>query len=215
MTRPHLEAICVGETRPLLVGRQQTSSGIDKRPVAGPVAVGFAGADGDVQVDTQHHGGPDQALYAYAREDADHWAAVLERAVEPGAFGENLRTVGVDVTAARIGERWRIGRDVVVAVTAPRIPCSTFAAFWDVPDLIARFLDAGRPGAYLRVLEPGVVRAGDAIEVVYRPDHDISVAEVSRIHTRDRADAVRLVELDGLASRVRSWVDRTLGLSSG
>ena len=107
------------------------NTGIDKRPVDGPVRVtvpgprgtAATGIAGDVVCDLRVHGGPDQAVYAYAREDLDRWAAELGRDLPGGVFGENLTTSGLDVTGARIGERWRIGGEVLLEVSAPRIPC--------------------------------------------------------------------------------------------
>ncbi len=204
MRQARVLAICAGRAVPEPTGSGQTA--IDKRPVEGPLEVGATGLAGDEQGDAAHHGGADQALYVYAEEDADHWRDALGRELPAGSFGENLRTLGLEVTDARIGERWRLG-DVEVQVTAPRIPCRTFADFWDVPDLVARFLSAGRPGAYLRVLEPGSLEAGATAHVVDRPDHDVTVAEVLRIHTRDRGEAARLLEVDGLAVRARRWAE--------
>ncbi|MCW2567018.1 MAG: domain containing protein [Mycobacterium sp.] len=158
---------------------------IDKRPVAGRVAVRALGVDGDTQSDTKHHGGPDQAVYAYASEDAAWWAAELDRTMEPGCFGENLTTSGVDVTGAVIGERWRIGT-AEFAVRSPRIPCVTFQAFWGVPRLVKRFTAHGAPGAYLAVLTDGEVGAGDAIEVVDRPAHGLTIGDFFRGWTTER-----------------------------
>src|SRR4051794_36474600 len=159
------------DTPPPVRGRQDVKpvkTGIDKWPATGPVAVRRLGVRGDTICDTVHHGGEDQAVYAYAEEDADWWqhelAGQIRVRLRPGAFGENLTTRGVDVTGAVIGERWRIG-STILQVSAPRIPCSTFAAFWGVDRLIKRFIDAGRPGAYLRVLTEGELSAGDPITV--------------------------------------------------
>jgi MOSC domain-containing protein YiiM len=208
--RAHVEAVCVGRAAELTFAGRSERTAIDKRPIDGRIEVGPLGLDGDEQADTLHHGGSDQALYAYGRSDADHWVAALAREIPPGAFGENLRVAGLEVSSALVGERWAIGDEVVVEVTAPRIPCRTFAGFWDVPDLVARFLSAGRPGAYLRVLEPGAVGAGDRIRIVERPGHDLTVADVMRIHTRDRHEAARLLEVDAIAARVRDWAERHL-----
>ena len=160
------------------------ATGIDKRPVDGPVAVaapgpkgtGEVGLAGDRVWDVNHHGGVDQAVYAYAREDLDHWEAELGRSLTSGMFGENLTTAGVDVTGALIGERWRIGGDVVLEVSCPRIPCGTFAGWMESTGWIKRFTRAALPGAYLRVLAPGEIRAGDQVEIVHRPDHGVTVA---------------------------------------
>jgi MOSC domain-containing protein YiiM len=203
-----LVAVCSGPARTVTVGGRTEVSAIDKQPRRGRIAVTADGLAGDDQADRAHHGGVDQALYAYGQTDVDHWRGVLARDLPPGAFGENLRIEGVDVSAALVGERWAIGPDLRVEVTGPRIPCRTFAAFWDVPDLIERFLAAGRPGAYLRVLGTGTVAAGDPVVVTQRPDHDLTVAEVARIVTRDRGEAPRLLAVDGVAARIRAWAEQ-------
>lgn len=149
---------------------------IDKRPVDGPVKAGRLGLYADVQADRAHHGGPDQAVYAYAQEDADHWAAELGRPVEPGLFGENLRTRGVEVSTAVVGERWRVG-SAVLEVTQPRTPCATFARRLGEDRWVRRFTEANRTGAYLRVVTPGRLGAGDAVVVEHRPEHGVTVAD--------------------------------------
>jgi MOSC domain-containing protein YiiM len=139
--------------------------------VTEPVQVGRLGLTGDTICDTANHGGPDQAVYAYAEEDAAWWQAELADELSfplrPGSFGENLTLRGIEVSDAVIGERWRIG-GVILQVATPRIPCSTFAGFWQVRQLVKRFTQAGRPGAYLRVLTEGELRAGDPITVLDR-----------------------------------------------
>jgi MOSC domain-containing protein YiiM len=187
-----LLAVCVsgGDLLPL-PGRRPNRSGIDKKPVAGRIAVHPLGLDGDVQVNKKHHGGEGQAVYAYAQEDADWWAAELDRALPPGRFGENLRTRGLDLVDALIGERWQVGT-ALFEVTAWRTPCANFARFWDIPDLVKRFAARGATGAYLRVLETGELGAGDPLTVVSRPDHGVTVGEAFRIATTQRS---RLPEL--------------------
>ena len=181
-----LLAVCVSGSDLLpLPGRRPDRSGIDKKPVTGRVAVAELGLDGDVQVNRKYHGGEGQAVYAYAQEDADHWAAELGRDLPPGRFGENLRTAGLHLTGAVIGERWRVGT-ALFEVTAPRIPCANFARFWDVPDLVKRFTAHGATGAYLRVLETGEVGAGDEVTVVERPAHDVTTGLAFRALTTQR-----------------------------
>jgi MOSC domain-containing protein YiiM len=150
---------------------------IDKRPVTGQVSVGALGLDGDRQCDTRHHGGPDKALYAYASEDAAWWAEQLGRDIPPGLFGDNLTTVGLDITGALIGERWRIGGPggVLVEVRMPRTPCENLSFRMGDPQFHKRFVASGRVGAYLAVLEPGTIEAGDPIEIAVRPDHRLTV----------------------------------------
>jgi MOSC domain-containing protein YiiM len=187
-----VEAVCVSGSDLLpLPDKRPNRSGIDKRPVTGRVAVGELGLAGDVQVNRRHHGGEGQAVYAYAQSDADWWEAELGRALPPGRFGENLRTTGLDLRGAVLGEQWQVGT-ARLQVTAWRIPCANFARFWEVPDLVKRFAAHGATGAYLRVLETGELGAGDTVEVVARPEHGITVETAFRIVMTQRS---RLPEL--------------------
>jgi MOSC domain-containing protein YiiM len=187
-----IEAVCVSGADLLpLPDRRPNRSGIRKSPVEGPVAVRELGLDGDVQVNKKHHGGEGQAVYAYAQEDADWWVAELGRELPPGRFGENLRTSGLDLRNAVLGERWRVGT-ALFEVTAWRTPCANFARYWGVPELVKRFAAHGATGAYLRVLETGELAAGDGIEVLTRPDHGITVERAFRIVMTERS---RLPEL--------------------
>jgi MOSC domain-containing protein YiiM len=163
---------------------------IDKRPVTGSVRVRPLGLRADVQANRKYHGGVDQAVYAYADEDAAYFADLLEREVPPGLFGENLRTSGIDVTGAVTGERWRIGDTLVLEVTVPRTPCGTFARRMGIDKWVKRFADEGRPGAYFRVVKSGSVAAGDPVEVTYRPEHGVTIGEIFGDLAPDRARAV-------------------------
>lgn len=191
-------------------------TGIDKRPVDGPVAVvvpgsegtGAVGLVGDRAYDVKHHGGSDQAVYAYAREDLDAWEAEFDRPLANGVFGENLTTLGVDVNGALIGERWRVGRDVVLEVSCPRVPCATFQGWLERAGWIKRFTRAVRPGAYLRVVETGEIRATDTVEIVHRPDHDVTVAVVFRAMTLEPELLPRLRVADALPEEIKEQVRR-------
>ncbi|PCN49044.1 MOSC domain-containing protein [Curtobacterium sp. 'Ferrero'] len=163
---------------------------IDKRPVDGPVRVRPLGLRADVQADRKHHGGEDQAVYAYADEDAAYFAGALDREVPPGLFGENLRTSGVDVTGAVTGERWHVGESLVLEVTIPRIPCGTFQRRMGIAGWVRRFAEEGRPGAYLRVVRSGPVSAGDTVEVRDRPDHGVTIGELFAGLSAERARTV-------------------------
>lgn len=182
---------------------------IDKRPVHGPVDVGLLSVAGDMFCDMKNHGGPEQAVYAYADEDRAWWAAELSRQIAPGRFGENLTTRGVDVTRAVIGEQWRIGT-VRLQVTTPRIPCTTFAGFWQVPDLVKRFTAHGAPGAYLRVVEAGRLEAGDEIDIAHRPDHGLTIGDIfaARAGARDRIALIATAADVTESNRV--WAQRLL-----
>ena len=189
-----------GKEADLLIGGRPGRSAIDKRPAAGPVSVGPLGLDGDECADKQDHGGFEQALYAYAREDLDWWTEQLGRELTNGTFGENLTTAGIDVSAALIGETWRVG-SALVQVTAPRIPCVTFKSWLDEPHWVKRFADAGRPGAYLRILSEGSVQAGDDLTVLSRPDQAVTVAESMRAFYGDRELMTRLLQVAGRGSK--------------
>lgn len=186
------------------------ATGIDKQPVDGPVAVttpgpkgtGAVGLAGDRVYDVRHHGGTDQALYAYAREDLDGWQAELGRTLANGVFGENLTTVGLDVNDALIGERWRVGSDVVLEVSCPRIPCATFQGWLEREGWIKRFTQAVLPGAYLRVITPGEIRTGDPVEIAHRPDHEVTVALVFRAMTREPDLLPWLLAADALPDEI-------------
>ncbi|MEU6479607.1 MOSC domain-containing protein [Streptomyces sp. NPDC047017] len=201
-----LLSVNVGRARAVpYTDQAQGVTGIDKRPVAGPVrvaapgpkGVGASGLAGDAVCDTRHHGGDDQAVYAVAREDLDAWERELGRALPDGSFGENLTTIGLDISGALIGERWRIGPaagpSVLLEVTSGRIPCRTFQGHLGEKGWVKRFTLRGAPGAYLRVIEPGEVRPGDPVEIVHRPDHDVTVALQFRASTTERSLLPRLL----------------------
>lgn len=181
-------------------------TGIDKRPVdepvevraPGPKATGLgSGLVGDAVCDRRHHGGDHQAVYAYAREDMDWWAEKLGRPLASGCFGENLTTADLDITDSRIGERWRIGT-ALLQVVGPRIPCRAFAGWLGEVGWVKTFTRANRAGAYLRVIEPGTVRRGDAVTVASRPGHDVTVGIVFRALTLEAELLPRLIGIDGL-----------------
>jgi len=189
-------------------------TGIDKRPADGPVAVaapgprgvGGSGLAGDVIGDLRHHGGDHQAVYAFAREDLDGWETALGRALPNGVFGENLTTEGVDVNGALIGERWRVGPEVVLEVATTRIPCRTFAGWLGEKGWMKRFTQAAAPGAYLRVVEPGEIRAGDRVEIAYRPDHEVTTSFLFRALTTERELLPRVLAAgDALPPEERGW----------
>ncbi|HEY0639176.1 MAG TPA: MOSC domain-containing protein [Pseudonocardiaceae bacterium] len=166
---------------------------IDKRPLDGPVAVDADGLVVDVQYDRRMHGGVDQAVYAYAREEAERWAAELGEDIPPGRFGENLTVRGMAVTDAVIGERWAVG-GTLLEVTLPRTPCRTFASWLGRPDWIHRFGARGDTGCYLRVLTPGTVCAGDTVEVIERPAHGLTAREVFAVTATDPARLRRFLD---------------------
>lgn len=210
-----LLSVNVGKPRPN-PWKGLSATGIDKRPVDGPVAVsapgpkgtGAVGLAGDRVYDVQNHGGSDQAVYAYAREDLDGWQAELGRPLANGVFGENLTTLGLDVNGAVIGERWRVGPTVVLEVSCPRIPCGTFQGWLQRDGWIKRFTRAALPGAYLRVIEPGDIRAADPVEVVHRPDHGVTVGLTFRAMTLEPDLLPLLPAVEELPEEIRELAHR-------
>lgn len=182
---PRVISLNVGSLSP--IAPRGGASGHDKRPAdrvdvrdPGPRAGGLgSGVVGDAIGNATYHGGHTQAVYAFAREELDWWQRELGRQIPAGWFGENLTTAGVDVDAALVGERWRVGSALLEAC-GPRKPCGTFALRMGVPGWIARFGARGRSGAYLAVLEPGSIATGDAVDVVHRPDHGVDMVRVFR-----------------------------------
>lgn len=130
----------------------------------GPGNSGFSGVAGDFIGSGRHHGGAEQAVYAVAREEVDHWSGELGRDLPNGMFGENITTLGLDVDASEYGDVWTIG-GAVLRVSAPRVPCSTFAMRMGEKGWVKRFAARGRAGTYLAVVSPGVIRPGDSISV--------------------------------------------------
>jgi len=187
-------------------------TGINKQPVdhpvmvrpPGPKAVGLhSGLVGDQIFDIEHHGGDDQAVYAYAREDYDWWERQLDRSLPGGLFGENLTLEGVDVNGALIGETWRVGDGLVLQTTFGRIPCATFQAKMAEPHWVKTFSRQNRPGAYLRVVTAGEVKAGDTVEVVDRPARSISIAEGFQAWMTEPSRLAVVLEVEGLSESMR------------
>ena len=203
-----VESVNVGRTVEVPWGKLGRSA-IDKRPTPAAVHVHGLGLDGDEIADQVFHGGPDQAVYAYSREDLAFWEADMGRSIRDGEFGENLTTSGIDLNQARAGERWRIGGPdgPLLELAGVRIPCSVFGGFVDERRWVRRFTEGCRPGPYFRVLEEGEVRAGDAIEVVEARSHDVTVELMFQALTTERDLLPRLDD----EPRIASFVARRLG----
>lgn len=213
--RPEVLSVQVGEAQEWDARKHHT--GIDKQPV-GHLDVddpgsredgGRSGVAGDFIGDLVHHGGREQAVYLVAREELDHWERELDRTLTPGAFGENITTTGLDVDAALIGTRWRIGT-AVLEVTGPRIPCRTFAWALDEKGWVKRFTQRARSGAYTAVVQPGRIAPGDEIVLEYLPEHDISVIDVFGAFTTDRAALRRVVEAKVVPARYQRDLEAKL-----
>jgi len=182
-------------------------TGIDKRPKLGRVSLENDAVEGDQVLDTKNHGGKDQAVYAYAREDADWWEKEIGLEINNGRFGENLTTQDIDVTNAIVGEKWAIGT-CILQVTMPRIPCKVFQGFWQRPNLIKEFTQAQRPGAYLKIIQEGYVSAGDDIRVFDIPQHGITIKDLFMAKSGERTKIKDINQIPGLALKFKEWSEK-------
>ena len=210
MANGRVLSVNVGRSRRFDYDGSPATSAIWKSPVEGRVAVRGVNLEGDEQADRKAHGGPDKAVYAYAVEDTRWWGERLARSLAPGEFGENLDTEGIDVTNAVVGERWEAG-SALLEVSEPRIPCWRLAVRMHDPHFPRAFTEAGRPGTYLRIVREGAVDAGDEVRVIERPGHGLTIGDVFRIFTRDRAEVGRLLEAPQMSAAWKDWAERLLG----
>jgi MOSC domain-containing protein YiiM len=196
-----IESVQVG--KPARAGEMRTA--FRKRPVAGPVRVGPTNLEGDAQADRRYHGGADMAVLAYAADHYPAWRSELEWPGLPaGGFGENLSVSGAIEESVCLGDVWRAGT-ARVQIASPRNPCVKIARFWGRPQLLRRVFETGRTGWYLRVLERGVVEAGDGVELLDRPHPAWTVARAGRVAVARRADRSAARELAGLGSLPQRW----------
>lgn len=210
-----LMSVNVGRGRQIAISRRgrPVISAIGKSAVAGRLAVRGVNLAGDEQADRRVHGGPDKAIYAYASEDTAWWASVLGHELRPGAFGENLTTLGVEVSGAVIGERWRIGSSEL-EVCQPRQPCYKLGIAFDDPGMVRRFAQAGRPGAYLRIVQEGELGAGDEVEIIWRPDHGITIASVSRAIISGEGAPAIAAGASALPPDLAAWMRERAGITA-
>jgi MOSC domain-containing protein YiiM len=200
-------SVNVGAIREIEWQGQVVTTGIWKHPVSGRVPIRGVNLEGDDQADRDVHGGVNKAVYAYAQEDYDYWRERQGLATSPGLFGENLTVAGIDVPAAIVGERWRIG-SAVLEVAQPRLPCFKLGIRLGDPGFPKRFLRAARTGMYLRVVQEGDVAAGDSVRVAERPAHGITIGNMVEA-LRDPGRAMALRAVPGLPGFWRRIADGT------
>ena len=205
-----IESINVGRVETIAHRGTSFETGICKYPVAGPVALTVDGIPGDAIVATEHHGGADQAIYAYSADDYDWWAQTTGREFSPGLFGENL-TIRDMPSDMAIGDRLLIG-EVVLEATAARIPCSTFAARMQDSGFGMAFRKAEKPGIYFRVLNDGEVNAGDTVTYVETGDTGVTVLDLYRYAFATQHDPETLQRFleAPIAERVRVNIESKL-----
>lgn len=174
----------------------------------GPGGEGFSGVAGDYIGSGRHHGGADQAVYAVAREELDHWSRELGRDLPPGMFGENLTTTGLDVDASEYADVWTVG-GAVLRVSAPRVPCATFAIRMGERAWVRRFAERGRAGTYLAVVQPGTIRPGDEI-TVRRSGSGLLIPSLLRAWMGDLDEMRAALAHDDLDAESRGYFTRKL-----
>ena len=202
---PRLVAVNVGTPRDVELEGRIISTSIWKEPVQGRVPVRGVNVAGDDQADRTVHGGPDKAVYAYAAEDIAWWTEQLGADLGHAPFGENLTTLGVDVSGALIGERWAIG-SALLEVRQSRMPCFKLGLRIGDPRFVRTFARTDRPGAYLGILREGDVGAGDPVEIVHRPDHEVTVALMHRALLRDHDLLPELLAAPELMPEWRAFI---------
>jgi MOSC domain-containing protein YiiM len=202
-----VEAVNVGLPRTVQVDGPPVLTAIWKTPVEGRVPLRGVNLRGDDQADRSVHGGPDKAVYAYAAEDIEWWESELGEPLGHAPFGENLTVRGIPVSDAVIGERWAIG-SALLEVAQPRLPCFKLGLRIGDPRFPRRFAEAGRPGAYLRVVREGLVGAGDPIEVVSRPAHGVTTALVARAILREPELLPAALRASQLPAELHAWLGR-------
>lgn len=204
-------SVNVGSRRRLEGRSFNGETGIFKEPMTRPVRVGELGLEGDEIVDSRHHGGPDQAVYVYRQEDYDWWSAELDQALAPGTFGENLTVLGLPEPGVAIGSRLRFDA-VVLEVSAPRIPCNTLATRMNDTGFVKRFMQAGRPGFYCRVVTGGELASGERFHLEdYDGGKPVTTTEMFRDwHRRLEPREIRRYLAVPIDLRSRSYLEDQL-----
>ena len=205
-------SVNVGEPREVEWAGRTVTTAIWKRPTNRRVQVEHDNLAGDVQADLRVHGGPDKAVYAYASEDYRWWENELDSPLEPGTFGENLTTEGLDLTRTVIGERWAVGT-TELEVAQTRQPCFKLGIRMGDAGFVQRFDDARRFGVYLRINEAGSLGVGDVIYLLSRPAHGLTAAAFADVIDSSEPMVIRrLLEVDsvpeGIKTRARRQLDR-------
>jgi len=180
------------------------TTGFFKEQIVGPVWVGKLNIAGDAQADLKNHGGVDKAVLAYAATHYPLWEEELGQPLPYGGFGENLTIFGLDENEVCIGDTWKAG-DAVFQVSQPRQPCWKMARRWRRSDLPKRVVHTGRSGWYMRILEEGLLTAGDDCELVSRPHPEWSVARANRLFYARSSELAEVAELADLPELSEAW----------
>jgi len=214
MHHMQIDSINVGEISTVAHGGKSVQTGICKTPVTGKVAVTALGLQGDEIGNAMHHGGVDQAVYAYSMDDYEWWQSQLDRSLPPGSFGDNLTIRGMP-SDMRVGDRLLIG-DVILEATAPRIPCATLSMRFSNSSFALEFRRAERPGIYFRVLNEGDIESGDAVTLVENDEDTVTISDLVRFYydlSPDPAELDRLLQAP-VAIRFREKIESKLAAIS-
>lgn len=207
----NLISINIGQKRTQQRKNYIETTGIYKFPVYEPVEIKSLGIEQDVICDKKSHGGPDQAVYVYGMADYEWWSKELKTQIAPGTFGDNLTISGLESPQFNVGDYLHIG-EVTLQVTAPRIPCGTFATRMNDPQWVKKFRYAERPGLYCRVIREGFVKAGDPVSIERYTGETISILEMFRdYYDKNKSEEILRRHLNApIAIRARRDLEKEL-----
>lgn len=210
--RIEIISLNVGKPRDMQFGKKEVRTGINKRPVSGPVYLSKVNFDGDGQGDLVNHGGVDKAVCVYPYEHYPYWEKELGKPLEMSAFGENLTLRGLTEDELCIGDSFQIG-EAVVQVSQPRQPCFKLSLVHERKDMPILVQNTGYTGFYFRVLKEGIVSPSDELVHISRPSLAITVTEANRLmhHDRDDLEGIRnLLKVDELSESWRKTFEKRL-----
>ncbi|MDH4161869.1 MAG: MOSC domain-containing protein [Nitrospirota bacterium] len=194
----------IGLPKKELFHGKEFTTGICKKPVAGPLLLSRTGFIGDGVGDLRYHGGSDKAVCVYSLDHYPYWTATLGIALPEAAFGENLTVTGMLEPDICIGDTFRIG-SAVVQVSQPRQPCRTLAARYGREDFVKLVVESGRTGFYFRTLTEGAVNADDMITLVQRDPFDVTVEFANHIYHHDRRNREGIERVLAAPALSESW----------
>jgi len=204
----HIVSVNIGLPQDIAWKGKMVRTSIFKQPVAEAVAVHAEHLGGDGQADLRVHGGPDKAVYAYPQEHHAFWQQhLLAASLVPGAFGENLTTVGLLENQVRIGDCYQVGTAVLMAIQ-PRRPCFKLGIRLQDESIVRRFEESGRSGIYFRVLQEGVLQAGNPITLVQPSPYAVTIQDLTNYNATGPKDPRRLQEILDVPYLSRSWRER-------
>ncbi len=199
-----IQSLNIGLPRKELFHGKEFITGISKKPVTIPLRLTKQGFEGDGVGDVKHHGGIDKAVCVYAIENYQYWEKILGRKMPQAAFGENFSMTDMKEDRVCIGDIYRAGT-ARVQVSQPRQPCSTLAARYGREDFVKLVVDSGRTGFYFKVLEEGMVKAGDSLQLIEQNPRRVSIAFANQIFHHDRKNLEGIEKVLSVSALSESW----------